>query len=161
MFILLASHLPVLLGKSLKCWTLSTNYSTKIFHTSHAFWQHWPLPFHTTFRGLGLESQGQQKAKHLVFIFLHTSQLIRMKFNVMLEQFKLNSLILPQNIFFLNWRNNCCCAVFRIGIYLDVYRLILFRLGQMILYISVLFEQPWHWFKVARVWKRMRFFYSK
>ena len=39
-------------------------------------------------------SQGQQKANPVPFIFLHTSRLIRMKFDGVLKQLQFNILIL-------------------------------------------------------------------
>ena len=52
------------------------------------------LTFYTTFTDLDLAwgSQGQCKAKHNGFIFSHTFHLIRMKFIVVMKQFKLNVL---------------------------------------------------------------------
>ena len=50
-----------------------------------------PLSLTLIFTG---ESQGQHKAKPIGFIFSQTFQLIRMKFNVVLKQFKQNILIL-------------------------------------------------------------------
>ena len=55
---------------------------------------HWTLPVHTTCRGIdfGWGSQDQWKAKPFGFMFLYTSQLISMKFDVVLKRFKLNIL---------------------------------------------------------------------
>ena len=71
-------------------------FSTNIFHTWHAYRHHWLWPFYITFTDLdfGLGSQGQGKAKSIGFIFLHTFQLILMKFDTVFKQFKLNILML-------------------------------------------------------------------
>ena len=52
--------------------------------------------FISTFTDLGhcCRSQGQCKAKPLGFIFSHTFQLIRRKFDILLKQFKLKILML-------------------------------------------------------------------
>ena len=67
-----------------------------LFHASHAYRQHWLLPFYTTFTDLdcALVSQGQHTAKSIrfIFFFVHTFHLIRMKFDVVMKQFKLNIL---------------------------------------------------------------------
>ena len=53
-------------------------------------------PYYTSFSdfGVGWGSRGQSKAKHVNLIFLHTFQLIRMKFKLVLKQFMLNFLVL-------------------------------------------------------------------
>ena len=52
-------------------------------------------------------SQGQHKAKPIGIIFLHTFHLIRMKFDVAMEQFKLNILRLLLLKSYSNKGNNC------------------------------------------------------
>ena len=68
-----------------KIWTLDVTYI--LFDRFLSY-----LPFYGTFTDLDLGSHGQQKAKPFGFIFLHTFQLISMKFDMVLKQFKLNSL---------------------------------------------------------------------
>ena len=66
--------------------------SSMLIGTIHFY--HFRPPY-TTFADLelGWLSQGQGKGKHLDFIFLHTFQPDRMKFDMVLEQSKLNILI--------------------------------------------------------------------
>ena len=68
-------------------------WTIKFFHTCHAYRHHWLLPFYTLFSDLdpGCGSQGQRKAKPLGFIFLHTIWLMKIRFEMMLKQFKLKS----------------------------------------------------------------------
>ena len=65
-----------------------TNFSTKFFHTCHAYRHH--------------------KAKSLGLIFSHSFQLIKMKFDMELKQLKLNILILLLNHIWWKQGNNCC-----------------------------------------------------
>ena len=51
-------------------------------------------------------SQGQHKTELIVFVFLHNFQLIRMEFDVLLEQFKSNIVIL---LFLLTVKNFNAC----------------------------------------------------
>ena len=52
---LLLSIRPYCLAwQKLDCWTLHANFSTKFFHTCHAYRHHWPEPFYTTFSDLNL-----------------------------------------------------------------------------------------------------------
>ena len=51
--------------------------------------------------------QGQRKAKSVGFLCI---ELVRMKFDVMLEQFRLNILIPVQSIIFVIKGNNSCVA---------------------------------------------------
>ena len=69
-----------------------TSGSTRFFHTCHVYCYRGLLPVYTTFTDLGLawRSQGQRKAKPVVFIFLCTSWLIRIKFDMVVKQFKVN-----------------------------------------------------------------------
>ena len=81
------------------------------FNTWHACRYHCLLPFHTTFTDLDRfgGSQGQRKAKPIGFIFSHAFLFIRVKFDVMMKQFKLN---IWDYFFFTkicwNKRNDCC-----------------------------------------------------
>ena len=90
-------------------WTLQANCSLKFLHTCYAYRHHWLQPFYTTFTDLYLAwvSQGQGKAKPLGFIFLHTFNLIRMKFCVAMKRFKLN---IERLLIKGYWKkgNNCC-----------------------------------------------------
>ena len=63
----------------------------KLLPTCHAYRYNRPLPFYTTLSDLDLlwGSQGQHKAEPVGSSFLHTFKLIRMKFSVVLKQFKL------------------------------------------------------------------------
>ena len=82
------------------------HYTQAFGHYTQTFQQHFSylfayghhrlLPFHTTFAYLDFVwgSQGQSKAKPLGFTFSHFFQLIRMKFDMVLQQFKFNFLIL-------------------------------------------------------------------
>ena len=63
-------------------------------------------------RGGGGGSQGQCKAKPLGFIFSYTFQLIWMKFNLLLKQFKLNIAILFLSEIYRSEGNNCCFTDF-------------------------------------------------
>ena len=54
------------------------------------------IPLSVSGLDVGLGSQCQQKTNHGVLIFSYTSQLIRMKSDVVLKQLKLNILILLQ-----------------------------------------------------------------
>ena len=60
----------------------------------HADRHHWLLPLYSVFTDLDLVwgSIGQCKAKPNCLIFSHTFCLIRMKFDVVMKQFKLNTL---------------------------------------------------------------------
>ena len=64
-----------------------------ILHTCHACRHHWLVPFYITFNVL-IVSKVLLKAKPIHSIVLHTFQLIRMKFDLMLKQFRLNILTL-------------------------------------------------------------------
>ena len=59
------------------------------------FYHFMPLFFFTDL-DLAWGSQGQSKAKPLGFIYLHTYQFIRVKFEKVLKQFKLNILFLSE-----------------------------------------------------------------
>ena len=74
----------------LSSWPLHANCSTKFFLTCHAYRVHCIFPF--TDLDLGWGVTGQHKAKPIGFIFSHPFHLTRMKFNVVMKQFKLNIL---------------------------------------------------------------------
>ena len=99
---------PAYVAKSLTL-DITSNCPTKFIHSCHANIYHWLLPFMPLSLNLTLPGgQGQHKAKHIFFIFLHTSHLIRMKCDMMVSQFKQNILrLLMSRIFGNNW-NNCC-----------------------------------------------------
>ena len=102
--------------------------------------------------GLAWCSQGQCKANLTGFIFSDTFHLIRIKFDVVMKQFKLNIwgyfwLRFPETrgipaafcflFFFVT-----ASKTFIVGVHLDVYKLIWFKLGMMIdtivLYVLIL-----------------------
>ena len=58
----------VLRGTICKAGLFPATFSTKFFHSLHAYRYPWPLPFYTTFRGLDLGG----KQKLVRFSFLHT-----------------------------------------------------------------------------------------
>ena len=140
------------MGWCLQCWTLCANFSTKLFHTCHAYRDHGLLPFYITFADLdpGWNSQGQQRAKPLVFIFSHTFQMIKMKFDLLLKQFRLNVPILFWARF-LGTREITAVILtvpknFIVGMHLDIY--------ETILSYSKLWHTSnwlWPWFNVTGV----------
>ena len=71
-------------------------------NTCHAHRHNCLQPIFILFSGLdiGWESQGQRKAKHVNFIFLHTFTLIRMEFGGIIKKIKLNILILLLSVVF-------------------------------------------------------------
>ena len=68
------------------------------------------LTFCTTLTDLDLAwgSQSRGKIKPIGFIFSHNCDLIRMKFDVVMKQFKLNILRLLLSKIYWNKGNNCC-----------------------------------------------------
>ena len=72
------------------------NLSTKFCHACRVPLTSTINNFYATVSDLdhGWGSQGQRKANSVGFIFLHTFQLMRMKFDVVQKQFRLNVLIL-------------------------------------------------------------------
>ena len=90
--------------------TVLVNLSTKYVHMCHTYRLHWLLLFYTTFTDpdLGWGSLHQCKVKLLDFIFSHTFQLIRLKFDLVLKQFKLHILILLLIQIWWNEGNDCC-----------------------------------------------------
>ena len=74
----------------------------------------WPLLFffYSIFgsRNFGRRSHDQQKAEPVGFIFMDTFQLIRMKFGVVLKEFKWYILIWIWNWIFVVKGYNCCFA---------------------------------------------------
>ena len=130
MFIWLACHL---VWPEMQSWALSANFSTKFFHTVHAictidFCCFMALSVSLTLAGVTKSAQ----SKPLGFIFSRIFQLINMKFEMMLKQFKLNNLILLWNeingiqiiatLFSMTVSENC-----HIDMCLDVYVPIWFK----------------------------------
>ena len=126
--------------QKLYCWTLHANCSTNFLHTYHANRHLWLLLFCTTFNFTDLDLawalQGQHEANLLTF--LHTFLLIRIKFDVVIEQFKVNMIqrLLLSEIYW-NKGSNCCftdCVqkIFNVSIDSDVCKWIWFKLGMMI-----------------------------
>ena len=97
--VLLSIHLA---WQKLWLWTLHANFSTRCFHTCHAYWKCWLLPFCTTFNDLdlGRGSQGQRKVKPFSFIFLLYLVCLKRIIEACLSQKKLNlvSLCLKQDL---------------------------------------------------------------
>ena len=79
------------------------------FNACNTYWHHWLIPVYITFTDLNLDLglQGQHKAKPLSFILSYTFQLIRMKTDLVLKQFKLNILILFLSEIWWIMGNNC------------------------------------------------------
>ena len=88
--------LAVLHGKNLNIGHFTQSFQLHIFLTCHAYRYYRLLPLYTTFTDLDLDRGHKVSTKQnlLASIFLHTLQLIRMKFKMVLKQFKLNILIL-------------------------------------------------------------------
>ena len=86
--------------------------------------------------GLSWESIGQYKAKPMGFIFSLTFQLIRMELDSVMKQFKLNMLMLLQNMISLGKGNNCfsetILKIFNVGMHSDVHQLTWLKLSTMI-----------------------------
>ena len=87
---------PSILAKTLTlditCELLNVIFFTPAMHIGSIDFNHFvPLSLTLTFPG-GHKVSGKQK--HLVFIFMQSFQLIRMKFDIALKQFKLNILML-------------------------------------------------------------------
>ena len=95
---------------------------------------------------LAWESQGQCKSKSL--IFSHTFPLIRIKFDLVLKQFKLNIVILFLSEMYWIWNKKKSAVLFtgsknfNVGMHSDVYELIWFKFSMIIdtivLYILIL-----------------------
>ena len=79
-------------------------------HTSHAYRHHWLPPFYADFTDVDLAwgSQGQLEAKAIGLIFLHPFHLIRINFEVVMKQFKVNVLRLLLIESYWNKGNTCC-----------------------------------------------------
>ena len=141
-------HPPVcLVWHKLKCWTLCTKFSTKFFDACLAGRYNWPLLFYSTVSGLdwGWRLQSQGKEKPVGFFFSNTSQLIWIKFYVVLQQ--LNCLILLQREISVIEENiwsftDCVWKLYHWHALIQMYEPTLFRLGLMIgtteLYICLL-----------------------
>ena len=121
-----------------------------IFHGMLILTDYSLLPFYTTFTMLDLArgSQGQGKTKPLFFIFSQTFQLIRMQFEVVLKQFKLNVPILfwarfneTKEMTAVHWLNLECWHAFgclwmiwsKLGAMIDTIVLYILILAQLIL----------------------------
>ena len=115
-----ASHPICLACQKVRRWALRTNCSTTLFHTCHADRLHWLLLLCTAFLDLGWRSQYQWTEIHIGFIFWHTFQLIKMKFDGVHP-----SHILKEGKYMLFYR----LKKNSVGMYLNVYKLSLFNLG--------------------------------
>ena len=84
MFVHMASSVAVLCGKSFNTGRYVQIILTN-FQTCHAYRHRYLLPLYTTFSDLdlGWRSRDQPKTKPVGFIFSHTFQLIRLKFDVL------------------------------------------------------------------------------
>ena len=82
------------IAESVSLWFRNT--FNHVLSYCHAYMHHWPHPFYNTFSDLdlGWGSQSQWKAVPFDVIFSHTFQLIKMKLDVVLKQFKMNFLCL-------------------------------------------------------------------
>ena len=85
-----SSVLPSCVAKTLTL-DITRKLFNQIFYTCHADMHYYS---YTTFIDIALTrgSQGQHKAKHICFIFSHSFDLVRIKFDVTIKQFKLNIL---------------------------------------------------------------------
>ena len=92
-------------------WTLHANSSTKLWHTYNVYRNHWLVVLYTTLTVAVSHNDGM-KQKPAGFIFSHTSQLNRMKVEVVLMQVKLNILILLLSEICWNKGNNDCFTVY-------------------------------------------------
>ena len=124
-----------LVWQKLQRWILHINCTIKSCHTCLAYRLHWLLPLSTDL-DLAWGSQGQCKAKPIGFIFSHTFQLIKMKFDVVMKQFKQTSwdYIL---VSFIEIREITAVLLtvsksFNTGMQSDVYESISFKLCMMI-----------------------------
>ena len=94
--------------------TLALYITCKLFcqicYTCQACRRHWLLSIYTAFTNhdFARGTQGQRKAKPIGYIFLHTFQLIRLKFDLVMKQLKLNILRLLLNKSYWNKGNNSC-----------------------------------------------------
>ena len=106
--------------------TYMHTFQPVFFPTWHAYRRHWLLSCCTAFTDLdlGRGSQDQHKAIPVGLIFQHIFLLIRMIFDVVFEQFKLNILTLLLSASYKIKGNNCCISVFKnfnIDMHSDVY----------------------------------------
>ena len=78
----------------LKCWISHANCGTQFFHTCRVYRHHSFVPFYATFTDLDLSlgSQDQRETKLVGFISSNTFYLNKIKFDVVMKQFKLNTL---------------------------------------------------------------------
>ena len=90
------------------------------------------------------------RAKPFGFIFLHTFQVISVEFDMVVQQFKMNILILCLNEIFLIKGSNCCFSdcikKTNIGMHLDIYEMVWFKLYRTISRIpdQIGVSQAWH-----------------
>ena len=138
MFVMSCVCLMVLCRKNFNVGCYPQTFQPDFFYTCRACRHHWLVPFYITFIDLDLAwgPQGQCKAKPLGFVFWHTFQLIRMKFDVVLKQFMLNILMLLWLRFNELWETAAVLLTglkdFNVGTHLAVYELFWFKLGMMI-----------------------------
>ena len=136
-----------LMCQKLKPWTLHAIFSTSFFsNVPSLYYKHQLIPLSLTLpedhkvRG----SQGQCKSKSL--IFSHMFPLIRIKFDLVLKQFKLNIVILFLSEMYWNKKKTAVLFTgsknFNVGMHSDVYELIWFRFSMItdtiVLYILIL-----------------------
>ena len=142
MFVRLAIWPSILAMQKIQCWTLHTNFSTKLFHTRHAFkgiidFYH----FYTTFTDLDLAWDHKVSTRqNLLTSFSCT--LFNWSGGMVLKQFKLNIPLLIWMRLPCTYCFTDCVKNFNVGMHSDIYQWIWFKLGMMIdtivLYILIL-----------------------
>ena len=135
----------VLRGKKLLTLDIALKFSNNLLFTCHAYRHHWSTTlyhFHWPWLWLGLQSQ---RRKPIGFIFSCICQLFRMKFDMLLKQLKLNTLVfndimeIPAVLLTARKTNNQ--NNFDVSMHSDGYELIWFKLVMIYtieLYISIL-----------------------
>ena len=127
-FVCLAGQLP---------WDITSKFFSQVFSYLPCFLGTMDFYIYTTFGNLGLEraSHVQCKSKRLDFILSHTSQLIRMKCDLVFMHIKLNILVQTLSEVYGNKGNNWCFTKCKknvhVGMYSDIYQPVLFELGVM------------------------------
>ena len=99
-------------GQQCRCWTLHVTFSTQYLHTRDAigandFFRFKPSSLTSIF------AEGDtfgMTTKTFWLHFLTQFQMVCVKFDAVLKQFKLNILILPQSESHVIKGNNCCLA---------------------------------------------------
>ena len=118
--------------QKLFCWTLGVGFSTKFSQYELYFFV--PLTAtilcHFKWPWLGFTRSDENKTYWL--LFLHTWEMIRMKFDVVLKQCKLNSLNTYLNGKLYLIKGNNLLFYFKVDMHSDVYELIWFQFGMMI-----------------------------